>query len=72
MDLFAATPPLEMVKMLVSLCARNQKRADPMRLAIIDINGACLYAPVEREVFIQISEEDRMPEDEDKVAHLIG
>ena len=70
LDLFAATPPLEMVKMLVSICARNQSRADPMRMATIDIKRAYFYAPVEREVFIQIPEEDKSPGDEDKVAQL--
>ena len=38
LDLFEGAPHLEMVKVLVSLCARNQNRTDPMRMATIVVN----------------------------------
>ena len=52
LDLFAATPPLETMKLLISKCARGQGGRDPMRMAVIDIKRAYLYAAARREVSI--------------------
>ena len=70
LDLFAATPPLETIKILVSMCANGQNRRKPLRMAVIDIKRAYFYAPVKRDVFIKIPKEDFEPGDEDRVAKL--
>ena len=58
LDLFAATPPLETIKMLLSKCAKGQAQSKPLRIGIIDINGANFYAPARRPVFTEIRRED--------------
>ena len=72
MDLFSATPPLETMKFLISLCARGQggPKHERMRIATIDIKRAYFYAAARRDVYITIPEEDKMPGDEGKVAKL--
>ena len=46
LDMFSATPPLETLKMLISMCARGQSRPgkDPLKLATIDIKRALLQS----------------------------
>ena len=70
LDLFAATPPLETLKLLLSMCAKGQQERNPLRLAVIDIKRAYFYAPATRPVFIEIPKEDRRPGDEGKIARL--
>ena len=70
LDLFAATPPLETIKFLMSCCAKGQGRKDPLRMAVIDIKRAYFYAPVRRPVFIEIPDEDKEPGDWDMVGQL--
>ena len=70
LDLFAATPPLEALRILCSMCASNQDRDEPFRIMSIDVRRAYFYAKVTRPVFIEIPEEDREPGDELKVARL--
>ena len=48
LDLFAATPLLESLRLMCSLCASNQGRKDPFRILSIDIKRAYCYAPVAR------------------------
>ena len=36
-DLFAATPPLESLRLMCSICASNQSRGEPYRLMAIDV-----------------------------------
>ena len=40
LDLFAATPPLETIKILVSQCANGQRHRKPLRMAVIGIKRA--------------------------------
>ena len=54
LDLFAATPPLEALKMVVSICASNQDPRRPLRLMTIDVKRAYFYAKASRPVFIVI------------------
>ena len=59
---FAAMPPLEAKKALFSLAAtRNirSKTGKKFKLGFIDVSKAYLYAPVRRDVYIQLPEEDR-------------
>ena len=69
-DLFAATPPLESLKAVISVCASNQEQARPLRILSIDVKRAYFYAPATRPIFIEIPLEDRQPEDEGFVAQL--
>ena len=52
LDLFAATPPLETLKFLLSVCANGQRGNKPKIFAVIDIKRAYFYAPAKRSVFI--------------------
>ena len=61
LDLFAPTPPLEVMKMLITHCADNQNRDQPLRIATIDVRRAYFYAPVEREVYVKLPAEDSLP-----------
>ena len=70
LDLLAGTPPLETMKLIVAMCAAGQSSKDPMRLATIDIKRAYFYAPARREVFIEITDEDKEPGDEGKLGKL--
>ena len=54
LDLFAATPPLETLRLLCSMCASNQRMSRPYRLLSIDVKPSCLYAPACRELYIYI------------------
>ena len=53
LDLFAATPPLESLRLLCSICASNQRRARPYRILAIDVKRAYCYAPARRGIFIE-------------------
>ena len=72
-DLFAATPPLESLRYIVSRCASNQYHADATKKFSImsnDIKRAYFYAPSTRPVYILIPDEDREAEDEGRVGQL--
>ena len=56
--LFAATPPLELVKMLIVRAARCGKRGKETRkVMFVDISKAHLYAPVQEEEFVELPPE---------------
>ena len=59
-----------MLKVLISMCAQGQRKKKPMRLATIDIKRAYFHAAVQREVYVEIPVEDRMPGDEGMVGRL--
>ena len=72
-DLFAATPPLESLRMVISLCAsrRNKKSAsDNFLIMTNDVSRAYFYAPATRPIYIKIPDEDWEPGDEENVARL--
>ena len=69
-DLFAATPPLESLKAIISICASHQVGGSPYRVMAVDVKRAYFYAPATRPIFIHIPAEDREPGDEGKVAQL--
>ena len=70
LDLFAATPPLETIKLIPAMCAKGQGGDQKRRLAVIDIKRAYFYAPSKRPTFIEIPSEDRQAGDEGKVGRL--
>ena len=49
-DLFAATPPLESLRMVISICASHQFEApeNNFLIMITDVNWAYFYAPANR------------------------
>ena len=60
-DLFAATPPLESLRMILSICSSNQQQSWASgRFAIMsnDVKRAYFYAPVTRPVYLEIPAED--------------
>ena len=70
LDLFAATPPLESLRLLCSLCASKQQRHEHFRLMAIDVKRAYFYVKARRAVFIEIPAEDREEGDEQLVGKL--
>ena len=60
-DLFAATPPLEALRTLLSMVASVQRRQTTDRevtLMTMDVSRAFFYAPVTRPVFVELPEEE--------------
>ena len=60
-DLFAATPPLEAMKAVLSMTATANKGEI---LMTNDISRAFFHAKVKRDVYVQLAEEDRGPHEE--------
>jgi hypothetical protein len=68
--LFAATPPLEALRLLVSELATSRKgRARVKRMLICDVSRAYFYAPVVKKIFVELPDEDKT-EGLDEVAEL--
>ena len=66
-DLFAATPPLEALKLLISMAMpegigyQKEKENQGMQLEFIDIKRAYLQAPTRRALYVQLPDEDAEP-----------
>ena len=69
-DLFAATPPLESLRMMCSLCASNQNRSRPFRIMAVDVKRAYFYAKAQRPMYIEIPIEDFQDGDEGMIGKL--
>ena len=72
-DLFAATPPLESLRMIMSICASNQREYQREKNFIVmtnDIKRAYFYAPATRPIFIKIPDEDWEDGDSERVGQL--
>ena len=72
-DLFAATPPLESLRMILSICAMNQNSYDQSKNFVImsnDVKRAYFYAPTTRPVYIAIPAEDWEHGDDQRVGLL--
>ena len=68
--MFAATPPIEALKFIMS-CTANQKGSERKTIIMSnDVRRAYFYAPSVRWVFIQILDEDYEEDDEDRCAEL--
>ena len=55
-DLFAATPPLEAMKLVLSMLATGDKSE---KLMINDVSRAFFCAPARRQVFVELPKEDK-------------
>ena len=66
-DLFAATPPLEALKILIGMAVtegigyEKGKEDQGMKLEFIDIKRAFFHAKAKREVFVELPKEDATP-----------
>ena len=70
-DVFAATPALEAVRLLISLTASSRAGHVPKaRLMALGVKRAFLYAPVEGTIFIELPEEAVREEDGDVIGRL--
>ena len=70
LDLFAATPPLESLRVVCSICASNHLGKDPYRIMAIDVSRAYFFAKAVRPVYIEIPSEDWEEGDQGNVARL--
>ena len=61
LDLFAATSPLESLRVICSTCASHQDRQDPYRIMSVDVRRAYFYAKATRPVYKEIPIEDFEP-----------
>ena len=66
-DLFAGTPPLDTLKITISMTASNNNGDI---LMINDVSRAFFHAKARRDVYVQIAEEDREPGDEGRCGKL--
>jgi len=72
-ELYSATPPLEVVRLIISLVASTsdgKESADPISIMHIDVSRAYFHAPCLKPTFIEIPAEDRQPGDEDRAGKL--
>ena len=69
-DLFAATPPLESLKYIISKCASNQKGKNKFVIMSTGIKRAYFFVKATRPVYIEIPSVDREAGDEDPVGLL--
>ena len=70
-ELFAATPPIEYIRYLVSCCASSQWSKKPTRVMVSDVKKAYFYAPATRRVFVALPPEDKGPGEEDMCGLLL-
>ena len=57
-DLFAATPPIEHIKYLISRVASSQTSKRPTRLMVQDVKKAYVFAPAVRKVYVELPPEE--------------
>ena len=70
-ELFSATPPWEMVKALFSLLVTDFEKQDKeLVMGVFDISRAHFMPKVLRELYVEIPEEDKKPEEGDIVGRL--
>ena len=69
-DLYAAIPPLEVIKLLIAKCAMGQKSSRPLRIATVDVRQAYFYARAQTPIYVEIPAEDWKAGDEGKIARL--
>ena len=67
-DLYAATPPLEAVKLVLSEAATNTDKQQVV--CIVDVRRAYFYAPVRRRVYVELPPEDWQEGDENMCGRL--
>ena len=66
-ELYAATPPSECLRMLISKMASKEG----MRMLYADVSRAYFYAKAVRPVYVELPEEDKEPGDQNKCGRLV-
>ena len=69
-DVFAATPPLESLRFVLSLAASNRWSHKPYLVMATDVKRAYFYAPASRPMYIEVPEEDQVEGEGDVVGEL--
>ena len=74
--LFAGTPPIECLRILVSMAVTDQDLEDamdddPMELLVLDVRRAHFYAKAFRRIFVEMPKEDPRWEQCGGVAELL-
>ena len=67
-DLYAATPPSECLRLLLSMLASGRSRG--ITLMYADVSRAYFYAKAERPVYVKLPAEDMQPGDEQRCGRL--
>ena len=69
---FSATPPLESLRLLLTIAASEppSRTKDPLRMYVADVSRAHFYAEAVREVYIELPKEDPRSQDPDAVGRL--
>ena len=67
-DLYAATPPSECLRLMLSMLASGRSRG--ITLMYADVSRAYFYAKAERPVYVKLPAEDSQPGDEGKCRRL--
>ena len=70
--LYAATPPLEALRLILHLAATNQPNAKSFKVMTNDVSRAYFYAPIEpgQHIYVQLPPEDKGPGEEDMCGKL--
>ena len=69
-ELFAAMPPWECIKSLFALMLCDHDHDEDMEIAVFDISRAHFMADMDRELYVEVVEEDRDENDGDIVGRL--
>jgi hypothetical protein len=69
-DIFAATPPLESLRFVLSIAASNQWNDKPYLVMATDVKRAYFYAPARRPIYVEVPEEDKVEGEGDVVGEL--
>ena len=68
-ELYAATPPSECLRLMLSMLASTRKQGTGLMYA--DVSRAYFYAPAKRPVYVKLPDEDFEPGDEGKCGKLL-
>ena len=69
-EMFAATPPIEALKLLIAIASTEGAHGRRRRLMVNDVSRAYFYAKATRKVYLEIFDEDREPGDENMAGEL--
>ena len=71
-DLFTATPPLELLRLIISIAAnRRTNNSKQWKVMVNDVSRAYFYAESLKPTFVQICEEDFEEGDDDRCGELL-
>ena len=57
-EMFAATPPLETLRLLLSMVASQCGDRGPQRLMVMDVSRAFFHAPATRKLYVELPDEE--------------